>query len=70
MNETQTRLRCQYVLPNEIFDRSDEKDSGWVDEIRTALGVTLPICQQDDIGRGERNVHPLDILRIDEEASA
>ena len=49
---------------------SDEMDSGWVDEIRTALGVTLPICQPDDGGRGERNGHPLDIPRIDEEVSA
>ena len=70
MNETQKCLRCQYVLPNEIFNRSDEKDSGWEDEIRATLGVTFPICQPDDDGRGERNGHPFDILKIDEEVSA
>ena len=34
-------------------DGSDEMDSGWVDEIRDALGVTLPVCQQDEVDMGE-----------------
>ena len=42
-----------------------EMDSGWVDEIRDALGVTLPDCQPDDNGRGERNGHPLELMKID-----
>ena len=50
--------------------RADEMDSGWVDEIRTALGVTHPISQPDIAERGERNEHPFAGLRIDEEASA
>ena len=79
MNETQKRLRCLFVLPNEIIDlldrlpenseascsRVDEMDSGWMDEIRTALSVTLPICQPDNDGRGERNGHPLELMKID-----
>ena len=40
---------------------SDEMDSGWVDEIRDALGVTQP----DEDGRGERNGHPLELMKID-----
>ena len=32
---------------------SDEMDSGWVDEIRDALGVTLPLCQPDEVNMGE-----------------
>ncbi len=46
-------------------DGSDEMDSGWVDEIRDALGVTLPVCQPDDNGRGEQNGHPLELMKID-----
>ncbi|MBR4744566.1 MAG: hypothetical protein IK082_10330 [Oscillospiraceae bacterium] len=46
---------------------SDEMDSGWVDEIRDALGVTLPVCQPDDNRRGERNGHPLELMKIDTE---
>ncbi len=46
-------------------DGSDEMDSGWVDEIRDALGVTLPVCQPDEDGRGERNGHPLELMKID-----
>ena len=42
-------------------DGSDEMDSGWVDEIRDALGVTQP----DEDGRGERNGHPLELMKID-----
>ena len=42
-----------------------EMDSGWVDEIRDALGVTLPVCQPDDNGRGEQNGHPFDMMKID-----
>ena len=34
-------------------DGSDEMDSGWVDEIRDALGVTLPVCQPDEVNREE-----------------
>ena len=44
---------------------SDEMDSGWVDEIRDALGVTLPVCQPDDNGRGEQNGHPSEMMEID-----
>ncbi|MBR4896669.1 MAG: hypothetical protein IKZ41_09585, partial [Clostridia bacterium] len=44
---------------------SDEMDSDWVDEIRDALGVTLPVCQPDDNGRGEQNGHPLELMKID-----
>ena len=40
-------------------DGSDEMDSGWVDEIRDALGVTQP----DEVGRGERNGHPLEMMK-------
>ena len=40
-------------------------DSGWVDEIRDVLGVTLSVCQLDDVGRGERNGHPLDMVKVD-----
>ena len=50
--------------------REDEMDSGWVDEIRTALGVTHPISQPDNAGRGEQNGHSLIKLEIDEEVSA
>ena len=50
--------------------KSDEMDSGWVEEIRSALGVTLPVCPSDENGRGEQNGHPLAGLQIDEEASA
>lgn len=32
---------------------SDEMDSGWVDEIRDALGVTLPVCQPDEVNTKE-----------------
>ena len=46
-------------------DGSDEMDSGWVDEICSALGVTLPISQLDDNGRGERNGHPLEMMKDD-----
>ena len=34
-------------------DGSDEMDSGWVDEIRDALGVTLPVCQPDEVNTKE-----------------
>ena len=34
-------------------DGSDEMDSGWVDEIRDALGVTLPVCQPDGVNTEE-----------------
>ena len=34
-------------------DGSDEMDSGWVDEIRDALGVTLPLCQPDEVNMWE-----------------
>ncbi len=45
-------------------DGSDEMDSGWVEEIHDVLGVTLPVCQPDN-GRGERNGHPLDMVKDD-----
>ena len=32
---------------------SDEMDSGWADEIRDALGVTLPVCQLDEVNTKE-----------------
>ena len=34
-------------------DGSDEMDSGWLDEIRDALGVTLPVGQPDEVDMGE-----------------
>ena len=46
-------------------DGSNEMDSGWVDEIRDALGVMLPVSHPDDNGRGERNGHPLELMKID-----
>ena len=50
--------------------RADEMDPGWVEEIRTALGVTHPISQPDIAERGERNEHPFAGLHIEEEISA
>ena len=44
---------------------SDEMDSGWVEEIRDVLGVTLPVCQPDEVRGGERNGHPLEMMKID-----
>ena len=34
-------------------DGSDEMDSGWVDEIRDALDVTLPVGQPDEVNTKE-----------------